>query len=71
MPAEDLIEPFRAAGTAYIESFAGDAAALIADLNARATADGHPPLRLPPKRVVADDRSAVRSSVAADAEKSA
>jgi hypothetical protein len=48
-PAENLIDPFRNAGIAYVDSFKGDLQAVCADLRRRAEAEHRQVVALPPK----------------------
>ena len=49
MSEDPIVEEARKAGQAYIESFRGDRAALLADLRRRAHDEGRSPISLPPK----------------------
>ena len=49
MSEDPIVEEVRSAGQAYIESFRGDRAALLADLRRRAQNEGRHLVSLPPK----------------------
>jgi hypothetical protein len=49
MKDDPLVEEARTAGQQYIDSFKGDWAAVIADLQRRAEAEGRRVVSLPPK----------------------
>ena len=49
MSEDPIVEEARSAGQAYIESFRGDRAALLADLRRRARDEGRSPVALLPK----------------------